>query len=107
MACNFPFTTVSLYLFNLLTPSSGVSDTEMGLNIGGKVKLVNSGRMNVLGEPTLEINLKRSDSERETSLAATILKGFDTKIEKIENVSFIPSMEAASCIEIDPDDSSQ
>ncbi|KAG2386609.1 hypothetical protein C9374_002353 [Naegleria lovaniensis] len=81
-----------------------LADSEFGLSIGGKVKLVNSGRMNIFGEPALDLNLKRA--EVETSLAATILKGINP-VEQVEHNSFIPSISAASCLEIDPDDPSQ
>lgn len=106
MACDIPLSTVSKKTLRWnLRPDSGVSDTEIGLNIGGKVKIVNSGRMNVFGEPTLELNLKKV--ENETSLAASILKGFTNTNDNTNHEQFIPSIEAAVCFEVDPDDSSQ
>lgn len=76
------------------------------------MKLVNSGKMNIFGEPTLEINLKRVETERDASpLVTNVLRGSFSKPPPVETVSdqesFIPSISAASCFEVDPDDAAQ
>ncbi|KAL9654435.1 hypothetical protein ABK040_010458 [Willaertia magna] len=94
-----------IYWLVAFLSQQAISETEYGLSIGGKVKLVNSGKLNVFGEPFPELNLKPDiDDEKFGSL---IFRTTEKKENDIHEQEVLPSISAASFIDIDPSNTSQ